>query len=371
MTGKERVLKALAGEKTDVVPAFPHWWGVYKLDILGLDPRLFPTLGGPRLAEIDANFYQTFKPDIIHLGGGASRDVRDRPVVQEGQDLYLLNPDTGERNRLLPNWTVDWGRRKARRIGLTSKAEVDDYVAGHYPTKDQILESGTYDHVVEILRRFGDEAFVAMNLGSPVCTTFDPDGPLGYTEALIALVEKPALMEYLIGRSYEGYLEQAKALAAIGCHALMSSEAYVAADTVSPDMFGSLIYPIYKDFNRRVADFGIIPFIYFMGNIGPLVPYLKDVNIKALMVEEPKKGFNVDVVEIKRQVGDSLCLVGNVDSVEVMLRGRPADVEQAVRAQLPAAKNGGFIMSTGSPLTVDTPVENVHTFMRAARGPVP
>jgi uroporphyrinogen-III decarboxylase len=62
-----------------------------------------------------------------------------------------------------------------------------------------------------------------------------------------------------------------------------------------------------------------------------------------------------------------VCLVGNVDSVEVMLRGTPGDVRRAVQAQLPAAKNGGFIASTGSPLTVDTPPENVRAFMRAAR----
>ena len=50
-----------------------------------------------------------------------------------------------------------------------------------------------------------------------------------------------------------------------------------------------------------------------------------------------------------------------------MLYGTPANVERAVQAQLPAARNGGFIMSTGSPLTIDTPIENVRAFMRAAR----
>ena len=33
---------------------------------------------------------------------------------------------------------------------------------------------------------------------------------------------------------------------------------------------------------------------------------------------------------------------------------------------VPAAGCGGFIASTGSPLTVDTPQENVHAFMGAA-----
>ena len=71
--------------------------------------------------------------------------------------------------------------------------------------------------------------------------------------------------------------------------------------------------------------------------------------------------------ELKRLYGHKLCLKGNVHTTDVMLRGTPADVERAVQAQLLAAHDGGFIMSTGSPLTLDTPEENVHTFMRAAR----
>jgi uroporphyrinogen-III decarboxylase len=369
VTSKERILTVLDGGKADLIPAFPHWWGVYKLDILGMDPRLFPTLGGPRLAEIDANFYETFKPDLFHLGGGASREIWDMPIERVGDEMYLFDPASGRRRRLMPDWTIETMPGDRLTLGLTSKSEIDDYVARYYPDHQAILESGTYDHVREIVRRYGDRVFVAVNIGSPVCSIFGPNGPLGYEQALVALHEKPALMRYLIERSYEGYLEEAKALAAVGCHGLIVSEAYVAADTVSPGMFDDFVYEVFKHFHQRVAALGVVPFMYFMGNINPLLPRLADIGIKCLMVEEPKKGFDVDVVKIKQQLADRVCLVGNVDSVEVMWRGTPADVERAVQAQLPAARQGGFIMSTGSPLTVGTPVENVHTFMRAAHVP--
>lgn len=367
MTAKERILKALAGGKPDLVPVFPHWWGVYKLDILGLDPRLFPTLGGSRLAEIDINFYETFKPDLFHLGGGASRETRAQPIEEANGELYLVDQESGQRRRLLPDWTIEQQPEDRLRLDLCSRAEIDDYVAERYPDWQAILDSGTYDHVSEIVRRYGNEVFIAVNIGSPVCSIFGPGGPLGFEQALVALHDKPALMRYLIETSYEGYLEEAKALAAIGCHGLMVSEAYVAADTIAPRMFDEFIYDVFKHFHEQVAALGVVPFMYFMGDINPLLPRLADIGIKCLMVEEPKKGFDIDVVRIKEALGERVCLVGNVDSVEVMLRGTPADVERAVRAQLPAARNGGFIMSTGSPLTVDTPVENVHAFMRAAR----
>jgi len=365
--GAKSRLRALEGGKADVVPTFPHWWGVYKLQMVGLDPRYFPTLGGERLTEIDSNFYETYKPDLIHLGAGASRDTRRRQVVAGGDELYLFDPETGQRNRLTPDWGIDWPQPRRARLALQSEAEIDDWVIRHYPDAENILASGTYDHVVELVRRYGDEAFIAVNIGSPVCNIFGPNGPLGFERALVSLYEKPRLMRYLIEQCYDRYLEEAKALAAVGCHGLIVSEAYVAADTISPLMFDDFVYETYKHFHQRVAALGVVPFMYFMGNINPLLPRLADIGIKCLMVEEPKKGFDVDVVRIKERLGDSVCLVGNVDSVEVMLYGTPEDVERAVRAQLPAARNGGFIMSAGSPLTIDTPVENVHAFMRAAR----
>jgi uroporphyrinogen-III decarboxylase len=370
VNAKERVLTAINGGKPDVVPAFPHWWGVYKLDILGMDPRLFPTLGGKRLANIDVNFYETFRPDVFHLGGGADRETQGQSVVTEGEDMYLLDGATGRRRRLLDDWTIERPERERVRLSLTSRQEIDDYLAEHYQPTERILASGIYDHISEIVGRYGSEVFIATNLGSPVCNIFGPGGPVGYEQALIALSEKPDMLSYLVERSYHAYFEHAKALAIIGCHALMTSEAYVAADTVSPLMFERVIYPIYRAFNEDVGRLGVIPIIYFMGNINPLLPLLRNVGIRCLMVEEPKKGFDVDVVAVKRALGDGVCLVGNVDSVEVMLRGTPADVTRAVQAQLPAAKNGGFIASTGSPLTVDTPPENVHAFLRAARATI-
>ena len=366
MNSKDRIMSALDGAKPDVVPAFPHWWGVYKLHIEGIGPKLFPTLGGSRLAEIDINFYEKFKPDMFHLGAGASRNVRNRIIEETEQGMFLVDPESGERNRLKDDWTIEWNvpRQKLR---LTSKNEIDEYVATRYDDLETILERGTYDHAREIVERYGDEVFIAVNVGSPICGIFDPNGPLGFQNALLALHDEPELMLYLIEKSYEAFLNTARAVAAVGCHGFIISEAYIASDMVSPKMFGEFAADVFKRFHAEVARMGLVPIIYFMGNINPLLETLKQVGIKGLMVEESKKGFEIDVLKIKRVLGDQVCLVGNVDSVNVLLRGTPMDVEEAVRAQLPAAREGGFIMSTGSPLTIDTPEENVHAFMRAAR----
>jgi uroporphyrinogen-III decarboxylase len=369
VNSKQRIETALCGGKPDLVPAFPHWWGVYKLQRMGLDPRLFPTLGGSRLAEVDIHFYETFRPDMFHLGAGASRAIRACPIEQVGKDLFLVDTHTGERRRLLEDWTIEDARAWRPALRLESRQEIDDYVAAVYPDCETVLAEGTYDHAREIAERYGDEVFIAVNIGSPICNIFGPGGPLGFENALIALHDKPALMKYLIERCYEACLEEVRAIQAVGCHGFIISEAYIAADITSPKMFREFAFDVFRQFHAEVARIGLYPIIYFMGDINPLLGMLREVGIKGLMVEESKKGFEIDVLKIKPVLGDRVCLVGNVDSVNVMLRGTPADVERAVQAQLPAARDGGFIMSTGSPLTLDTPEENVHTFMRAARVP--
>jgi len=50
-----------------------------------------------------------------------------------------------------------------------------------------------------------------------------------------------------------------------------------------------------------------------------------------------------------------------------MLRGSPADVEQAAKTAIDqAAERGGFILSTGDQCGRDTPDENIYAMIDAA-----
>ena len=77
----------------------------------------------------------------------------------------------------------------------------------------------------------------------------------------------------------------------------------------------------------------------------------------------------VDLEEAKRRIGDKVALTGNVDPMEVMLRGTPDAVRAAVRKCFQKAWDTpkGFTINTGCDTPYGTPIENSLAFVDEAR----
>jgi hypothetical protein len=328
------------------LPAAPHWWGVYKLEIAGLGDSFEETdgleLGGERLARIDSTFYERFQPDWLHLGSGSWRWTPER----------LRSPEFARLRALV-------GKCQAR-------SDIADYIAFLSLSDEEMARTGAYAHVPILSEKYGRRALIAMNEGNPVCDILDPHGVPGFEAGMAALVESPDFIAELLYRLYEVRLRWMPALKAAGCHAYIGSETYVAADLISPRMFHALVFPALQMFYQGVATLGMIPIVYFLGDINPLLDELACLGARALMVEESKKSFTLDVVEIRRKLAPEMVLFGNVDSVGTLLHGNRAGVVEETRRQLEAARYGPFVVANGSPLCFGTPPENVEALIEAA-----
>lgn len=351
MNSKELMKAVFRGEGTERVPVAPHWWGTYKFQTAGLAAsfeeadQLATETKGDCLVEVNGRFYEEFHPDWFHLG---------TPY------LSVLFDDHRQReiNRVL---------QAVRR--LESKQVIDEYLALIRPSEEQIRASGLYDHVRPLVQKYGDRVMIAVNEGNPVCDVLDPHGLIGFIEGLVALTEKPGLMGRLIYGLYEGRLQYMKVLASYGCHAYVGSETYVAADLIAPAMYRDMVFPAHQRFYREVRKLGMEPIIYFLGDIVPLIEYINQLDVTALMVEESKKSFILDVVEIRKKLAEHITLFGNLDSVEILLRGSAQQVKEETRRQLQAAQYGQFVMANGSPIAFDTPRANLRAMIDAAQYP--
>lgn len=348
MNSNELMIKTLSGERTGGIPVAPHWWGMYKYQLAGMaddyDAFRQPASGEVMdLSDVDTLFYETFKPDWFHLGGGPCRICSDNYRLKKIEELK-------EEVRL-----------------LESKAIIDEFVDLSRESADTIRESGTYDHVKKISGKYGDDVFIALNEGNPIGSILDPGGLIGFENGLIALVEKPEMMEHLVFRQYDAMLERIKVLKEFGCHGYIGSEIYCSPDLISPQTYKDIIYPAQKYFYEKVKEIGVIPIVYFLGDVNPLIKYINELGVSALMVEESKKTFILDVVEIRKKLREDITLFGNLDSVYTLLYGTKFDVVRETRAQLEASKYGRFIMSNGCPIAFNTPVENIRAMIETTR----
>jgi hypothetical protein len=255
------------------------------------------------------------------------------------------------------------------KVDLSSKASIDDFFDRHVHMDAELITSlGYADHVKNIVEQYGEEVFIAVHIPSAVCEIFDPIyGYIGFEDGLMAFIEQADGMQYLLERSYEEQLHWARAYASAGAHAYIISECYISPDIVNPDMYRQFLKGIHKDYFAEVANMCTIPMCMFWGDVNPILEDLTQINIKGLLVEESKKGFDLDIGRISRQIGDRLCLFGNVDSIDLLINGRPAEVRRSVREQIMACGDT-FVVANGSPLAPGTPVENVRAMIEEVKG---
>lgn len=132
---------------------------------------------------------------------------------------------------------------------------------------------------------------------------------------------------------------------------------------ISREFFERFVFPYFK----RIYD--ELHFIRFR-------QLHNDANVHHIMDRIPDLGCNVfiafnpeiDISEFKRRIGDRVCLVGNVDPLEVLLRGTPENVERECRREIEvAAPGGGYCLCSGGEISRGTPAENIDAMISAAK----
>ncbi len=348
MNRRKNMLMTLNCKSTEQIPVTPHWWGLYKFELAGYiddysSEAAAWAISGDELADVEGVFYEEFKPDMLHLNTGASK-IKDSDAVKREKDRIL----------------------KAVR-SVESYSVIDEYVEANYTDKEEVIKSGVFDHVRILSDKYGQECVLMLNEGNPISWILDPDGCVGFENGLIAMLEKPDKMEYLIHRSYEALLPRMVALKEMGADGYIGSETYCSADIMSPKLYHELIFEAQKNFYNELCKIGLIPITYFTGDINPLLDVIKELGVKGLMVEESKKSFSLDIVNIYERLEGQVCLFGNLDSVYTLQMGSVDDVISETRRQISACNRGGFIMANGCPISFGTPPANIHAMIDTVR----
>ena len=68
----------------------------------------------------------------------------------------------------------------------------------------------------------------------------------------------------------------------------------------------------------------------------------------------------------QERIGHRVCLMGNLDPVELLWRGSPAAVNGAAVQAISDTQGRGFILGTGCEVPVDAPRENLKAMIQAA-----
>mgnify|MGYP001183774338 FL=1 len=137
--------------------------------------------------------------------------------------------------------------------------------------------------------------------------------------------------------------------------ALCSDYCFNTGPFLSPNLFSEFITPYLYKLTKGYRDMGFYVIKHTDGNIMPILDQLVQTNPHAIHSLDPQGG--VDIREVKKLVGNRVCLIGNVNC-GLLQTGTDEEVIESVRYALKyGMPGGGYIFSTsnciytGMPLT--------------------
>ncbi len=174
-----------------------------------------------------------------------------------------------------------------------------------------------------------------------------PDGEEMY-EFAYNLADDPEGMKEKAARMAQHAIERNKAAAEAGIEVLIlcSDYCYNTGPFLSPKMFGEFIQPYLYRIIDEARKCGLYTIKHTDGNIMPILDQLVECRPHALHSLDPMA--KVDIKEVKRLVGDKVCLCGNVNCA-LMQTGTEQEVIESAEYCLTYGKpGGGYIFSTSN-----------------------
>ena len=210
--------------------------------------------------------------------------------------------------------------------------------------------------LVDLIRERSGDRYFLMRHGD---ATFELPNGAQLVEFAYRLADEPEKVHAEAQATVDAALERAAEYAKHGGldgFALCSDYCFNTGPFLSPAQFGEFITPYLAKLIKGYRDLGFYVIKHTDGNIMPVLDQLVQTYPHALHSLDPQGG--VDIAEVKKLVGQKVCLIGNVNCGLVDTGTDEQVVESTRYALRHGMPGGGYIFSTSN---------CIYTGMRLAR----
>ncbi len=349
MTPKERFIAALNRRQVDRVPMF---------DFLFQKP-LFRKLIGREPAGYNAR-------DAIELTKALGLDGVWIPYgCFSGWSPKMLSENV---------YVDEWGTTFERN---ESSWPIDAPIAFPLASRDALknyrmpdpLAPGRMDEInqaLEINGRLGEQAVAVLGgVGGPFTVSWML---VGYESICMSLYDDPEFLKDVAGLAVDFALPAIDRMADAGVDGMVVSEdlGSSAGGLLSPRHFRGIYKPALKNIIDRIKARGL-PILFH--SCGRIYDYLDDlVELGITAIHPLQRTAGMDIAKVKKEYGQRICIVGNIDSSRTLPYGSLDNVEKETRETISiAAPGNGYILASDHSLHDGIPVENIVRMFKTCR----
>lgn len=356
MSSRERLLAAIEHREIDHLPLC--FEGVCHGSVVFID-RLFPDPFDRALYYLDQGVDHALhlSPPHFSAAGFAVKQWEERtaddPVpllvkeyqTQKGTLRQVVRRTSDYPHDVVPIFSDHHvPPSRTRKYLVTQEGDLEALqVILQLPAKEELA---TFREQARRARKFCDEKGLLLaggyaGVGDPLMWMS------GVEPILLASLEDPPFLDAYVSIVAQWNLGIMEILIDAGVDVVVRRGWYESTDFWSPGLYKRFLFDPLRREVQTAHQAGVKVSYVMNSGAMPLLPLFRELGFDILTNIDPQAP-KTDLVEMKAQIGDRICLCGGVNNTHVLEEGPMESVEQAVQEAISALATGsGFIMAPG------------------------
>ena len=187
-------------------------------------------------------------------------------------------------------------------------------------------------------------------------------------ELLVDALVNPNLYHRLMTHCLERYKVHVQQIIDARPDALSYAGNVASGKMVGPDFYRRFVMPYEKEFIEWIQGQGVAVLYHNCGYARKLLPLYPGLGMGAYESLTPPPHGDTILSEAVAVFGKRVTLLGNIDQIDLLRTGSPAEIDAQVKQTLDTARGRcHFVLATTDYFNDNTPHENIHALADAAR----
>jgi len=241
-----------------------------------------------------------------------------------------------------------------------------------------IAQPGRFDlsDFAEKQKKLAHAGLMMPSLSDPICEVAEL---FEMGQFLVLAMTETAKIKYFLDFVHEHQMTYLKAVLKAGPQAgidwtqtlfRICGPEYATEPYLPPQYFANFVTPYVTKMTELIHQFGAKVRLHCHGRIAAALDEIAKTNADAIDPIEPPPDGDIELSEVKKRIGDRMCLFGNIE-IKLLEHGSTEEVRKfTINAINQAKAGGGFvIMPTAAPIGSPLPqksLQNYTTFIQTA-----